>query len=97
MKYREFGRTGKKISQIGFGCMRLPEIDSDCGRTIDEEKAIPMLRRAYELGINYFDTAVGYCNGRSQYTVGRAVKPFREKIMVSTKLPLGHGARDRRL
>ncbi len=88
MKYRDFGKTGLKISQIGFGCMRLPEINRDGKNAIDEDKAIPMLRRAYELGINYFDTAVGYCNGNSQYTVGRAVKPFRDKILISTKLPL---------
>jgi predicted aldo/keto reductase-like oxidoreductase len=88
MKYRDFGKTGLKISQIGFGCMRLPEIDRDGKRIVDEEKAIPMLRRGYELGINYFDTAVFYNNGYSQYAVGRAVKPFRDKIMISTKLPL---------
>jgi predicted aldo/keto reductase-like oxidoreductase len=88
MKYRDFGKTGLKISQIGFGCMRLPEIDRDGQRIVDEEKAIPMLRRGYELGINYYDTAVFYNNGYSQYAVGRAVKPFRDKIMISTKLPL---------
>ena len=88
MNYREFGKTGKKISQVGFGCMRLPEIEKDGNWTVDEEKAIPMLRRAYEKGINYFDTAVFYCHSNSQYTLGRAVKPFREKIMLSTKLPL---------
>ena len=54
MKYRDFGKTGLKISQIGFGCMRLPEIERDGQRVVDEEKAIPMLRRGYELGINYF-------------------------------------------
>lgn len=88
MKYRDFGKTGLKISQIGFGCMRLPEIDRDGKRIVDEEKAIPMLRRGYELGINYFDTAVFYNNGQSQYVVGRALKPFRDKVMISTKLPL---------
>ena len=89
MKYRDFGKTGLKISQIGFGCMRLPEIERDGQRVVDEEKAIPMLRRGYELGINYFDTAVGYNNGQSQYVGGRALKPFRDKVMISTKLPLG--------
>ncbi len=89
MQYREFGRIGR-ISALGFGCMRLPEIKlGENEWTVDEEKAIPMLRRGYELGINYFDTAVGYCHARSQYAVGRAVKPFRDKVMVSTKIPLG--------
>ncbi|MGN1451000.1 MAG: aldo/keto reductase, partial [Eubacteriales bacterium] len=88
MQYRKFGRIGN-ISALGFGCMRLPEIEgSDGSFSIDEEKAIPLLRRAYDLGVNYFDTAVGYCHQNSQYTVGRAVKPFRDKIMLSTKIPL---------
>ena len=89
MQYRDFGKTGLKISQLGYGCMRLPEIEENGAWRIDEERAIPMLRRAYELGVNYFDTAVMYCHNQSQYTVGRAVKPFRDKILLSTKLPMG--------
>jgi predicted aldo/keto reductase-like oxidoreductase len=92
MQYRKFGKIGS-ISALGFGCMRLPETDVDGQKTVDEEKAIPMLRKAYELGINYFDTAVGYCNQRSQYTVGKAIKPFRDKVMLSTKLPLNESCK----
>lgn len=88
MKYRDFGKTGLKISQLGFGCMRLPEFEKDGKWYIDEEKAIPMIQRGYELGINYFDTAVGYCHENSQRTVGKAIKPFRDKVLLSTKLPL---------
>ncbi|MBQ1954594.1 MAG: aldo/keto reductase [Clostridia bacterium] len=88
MQYRKFGKIGE-ISSLGFGCMRLPEIEaSDGSFSIDEEKAIPLLRKAYELGVNYFDTAVGYCHQNSQYTVGRALKPIRDKVMISTKIPL---------
>ena len=90
MQYRQFGNTGKMISALGFGCMRLPEIEKLGRWRIDEEKAIPMLLRAYEAGVNYFDTAFGYCHENSQYTLGRAVKRMRrEDIMVATKLPLG--------
>jgi len=89
MQYRDFGKTGLKISQLGYGCMRLPEVEENGKWRIDEDKAIPMLRRAYELGVNYFDTAVMYCHDQSQYTVGRAIKPFRDKILLSTKLPMG--------
>lgn len=92
MEYRKLGAKGPMISQIGFGCMRLPEIEEKGKWSIDEEKAIPMLRRAYDLGINYFDTAVGYCHENSQYTVGRAIKPFRDKVVLSTKCPLGDKA-----
>ena len=89
MQYRDFGKTGLKISQLGFGCMRLPEVEKDGVWSIDEEKAIPMLHKAYELGVNYFDTAVGYCHENSQRTVGRALKSIRDKVLISTKLPLG--------
>lgn len=92
MQYRQFGKIGK-VSALGFGCMRLPMKGSGKEETVDEELAIPMLRRGYELGINYFDTAVGYCNERSQYTVGKAVKPFRDKIILSTKCPLNENAK----
>ncbi len=85
MKYREFGNTGEKISTLGFGCMRLPEFERDGKWYIDEEKAIPMLQRAYELGVNYFDSAPYYCHHNSEIAVGKAVKPFRDKVKITTK------------
>lgn len=85
MIYRPFGKTGEKISAIGFGCMRLPM----AGDEVDEDKAIPMLRYGYERGINYFDTAPYYCNRKSEIALGKAVKPFRKDILLSTKLPGG--------
>jgi predicted aldo/keto reductase-like oxidoreductase len=89
MQYREFGKTGKKISALGFGCMRLPEFEKDGKWYIDEEKTIPMLQRAYQEGVNYFDTAWMYCHDNSQYTLGRAVKGMkREDVMIATKQPL---------
>ena len=87
MKYRDFGKTGKKISQVGFGCMRLPGHEVDGNYSITDE-GIEMMRKGYQLGINYFDTAVGYCNSQSEIAVGKAVKPFRDKVLVSTKCPL---------
>lgn len=90
MKYRDFGKTGEKISQLGFGCMRLPELKDENGKWfIDEEKAIPMILKAYEKGVNYFDTAPYYCNSNSEITVGRAVKGIRDKVLLSTKISLG--------
>lgn len=88
MKYRPFGKTGEMISALGFGCMRLPTAERDGRETVNEELAIPLLRRAVELGVNYFDTAWGYLNGESQYVVGRALKPFRDRVLISTKLPM---------
>ena len=110
MIYRDFGKTGKKISALGFGCMRLPEIkiaemseeekrareglswyesQRDDTYIVDEEKAIPMLKAAYDAGVNYFDTAMFYCHFKSQATVGKAVKLMdRDKVMVATKIPM---------
>lgn len=88
MKYRAYGKTGVKTSVLGFGCMRLPEIKFGSNYRVNDEIAIPMLRRAYELGINYFDTAWGYCHEDGQRVLGEAVGQFRDKVYLSTKLPL---------
>jgi len=88
MRYRDYGNTGK-ISALGFGCMRLPEVEKDGEWHIDDEKCIPMLRRAAELGVNYFDTGFYYCHHNSEAAVGRALKPIRDRVMISTKLPMG--------
>ena len=53
MQYRKFGKTGFETSVLGFGAMRLPMIDRT---TVDRDRAVPLLLRAYEQGINYFDT-----------------------------------------
>ena len=87
MQYRKFGNTGEDISALGFGCMRLPEYEADGQWFIDQEKTNELLKRAYELGVNYFDTAPLYCHNNSPKSVGIAVKPFRNKVMLTTKLP----------
>ena len=85
MIYRELGRTGYKVSQLGFGAMRLPMNGVDDNKVVDRELAIPMIHAAFEAGVNYIDTAVGYCNQDSQRAVGDALKGWRDKIVVSTK------------
>ena len=89
MQYRKFGNTGTQISALGFGCMRLPERQLEDGTwEVEQEKVNEMMARAYELGINYFDTALYYCHHNSEIAVGKALKPFRDKVYVSTKCPL---------
>ncbi len=86
MIYRDLGETGLKISQLGFGAMRLPMEGESPDRRVIREKAIPMLMRAFNEGVNYFDTAVGYCNQDSQRVIGEFLKKVnRDKIIVSTK------------
>lgn len=87
MIYRKLGRTGFKVSQLGFGAMRLPMKEVDGNQVVDRELAIPMIHRAFDAGVNYIDTAVGYCHQDSQRVVGEAIRGRREQIVVSTKNP----------
>ncbi len=82
MRYKRFGRTGKKVSVLGFGGMRFDPKD--------EETALRAVKRAAELGINYFDTAPGYCEDTSETFIGKALDMLldeeqQRKIFVSTK------------
>ena len=89
MQYRKFGNTGVNISALGFGCMRLPEIQNEDGSwQVDQDKTNEMLMRAYDLGVNYFDTAYFYCHENSEIAVGKALAPIRDKVYISTKCPL---------
>ncbi|MHB1155287.1 MAG: aldo/keto reductase [Phycisphaerales bacterium] len=92
MQYRMLGRTGLKVSQLGFGAMRLPMVGEGDGARVNRELAVPMIHRAFELGVNYIDTAVMYCNNDSQRAVGEAVNAWigqagrkRSDLVVSTK------------
>ncbi len=85
MIYRTLGRTGLRVSQLGFGAMRLPMTGQGDERVVDRARAIPMIHHAFEAGVNYIDTAVGYCNGDSQRVVGEALKGWRDTVTVSTK------------
>ena len=76
MQYRKLGKTGIELSAIGFGCMRLPT---------DNSLAVPLIRRAVELGINYFETSPIYCQNRSEIQLGLALRGIRDKIHISTK------------
>src|SRR5450759_747741 len=88
MLYRTYGKTGKRVSALGFGAMRLPAGDD---KMVDLEKSVPILQRGIDLGINYIDTAFGYINGTSEIAVGQAIKAYdRSKVYVATKIPVGN-------
>jgi len=85
--YRNFGKTGKEVSILGFGCMRLP-ILNDKPEKINEPLATEMLHYAIDHGVNYIDTAYPYHKGMSEIAVGNALKDgYREQVYLSTKLP----------
>ena len=82
---REMGKTGEKVSALGFGCMRLPTRDD---QSIDVDEATRMLRFAIDNGVDYVDTAWGYHNGQSEPFVGSALQDgYRDKVNLATKLP----------
>lgn len=78
MIYKPYGKTGKKVSAIGFGGMRFPD---NCSI----EEGAEIVRYANELGINYFDTAPSYCKDRSEDIFGEAFKNMPNDFYVSTK------------
>ncbi|MEJ6949962.1 aldo/keto reductase [Natronospora cellulosivora (SeqCode)] len=88
MQYTEFGNTGIKVSKLGFGAMRLPMVEIDGKKDVDYDKATEMIHRAFELGVNYIDTAPYYCEKKSETAVGRALKGWRDKVYLSTKNPI---------
>lgn len=88
MQYREFGKTGEKISALGFGCMRFPEYQENGKNYVNQDLVDEMIHEAYQKGVNYFDTAPYYCNQNSEAALGKAVKEFRNEILLSTKLPV---------
>ena len=94
MKNNEFGKTGIKMSNLGFGAMRLPMRGEGDTREINDDLAIPLMRRAFDLGVNYIDTAPYYCDKLSEGAVGRALKGYRDKVYVSTKNPIENASAD---
>ncbi|QJE02146.1 aldo/keto reductase [Massilia forsythiae] len=96
MQYKRLGKTGLQVSPLALGCMTfgVPERGTHPW-TLDEEASRPIIRRAVELGINFFDTANMYSDGTSEEIVGRALKDFtrREETVIATKLyyPMGKG------
>ena len=83
MIYMDF--QDKKLSLLGFGAMRLP-VAAD--GQIDEAQTEQMVKYAMENGVNYFDTALYYCHSNSEIAIGKALKPIRDKVYISTKCPL---------
>ena len=83
MKYRELGKSGIKISEIGFSGWTIAL--NWWGKEIDEDEAERMLKKAYDLGINFFETGDMYGAGKSERIIGRTFKDMRDEIVISTK------------
>ncbi|MEI1249593.1 aldo/keto reductase [Rhizobium aouanii] len=82
MQKRELGKSGLQVSAIGLGCMGL---SYGYGAATDISEAIALIRRAFERGVTFFDTAEAYGPYKNEELLGEALAPFREEVVIATK------------
>lgn len=86
MIYKEF--QGNKLSALGMGAMRLPTTNGEPSGPVDEKQVVEMVDYAMEKGINYYDTAYGYHDGKSEVVIGKALQNYpRESFYLADKFP----------
>jgi len=88
MEYARLGKAGVKVSRICLGCMSFGR-QSDWKLDIDDAR--PVVKRAFDLGINFYDTANYYSNGRSEEITGELLQDHRDEVVLATKVyfPMG--------
>lgn len=89
MEYARLGNTGMQVSRICLGCMGFGDAEHGFHKwVLDEENSRPVIQKALELGINFFDTANVYSTGVSEAILGRALKDFarRDEVVIATKV-----------
>ena len=92
MKYRIFGQTGLKVSEIGIGAFPIAGVQQQTDGTrmgwtgTDEQQSIALIHRAEELGVNLIDSAESYGAGHSEEIVGQALQGRRDKWIIATKV-----------
>jgi aryl-alcohol dehydrogenase (NADP+) len=93
MQYVNLGRAGVKVSRICLGCM---SFGNDDAWKVELDKARPLVKKAIDLGINFFDTANVYSLGRSEEITGECLKGYRDDVVVATKVyhAMGTGPND---
>jgi aryl-alcohol dehydrogenase-like predicted oxidoreductase len=102
MDYRRLGTTGLQVSPIALGCMSYGEAERGAhGWTLGEDESLPFIQQAVEAGINFFDTANSYSDGRSEEIVGKGLREYatRDEIVIATKVysQVGEGPNQRGL
>ena len=83
MKYKTLGKSGIKVSEIGFGAWTIA-LDW-WGKKIDDDEAKRMLKKAYDVGINFFETGDMYGKGKSEKMIGEVFNGMRDDVIISTK------------
>ncbi len=91
MKTRTLGNSKLEVSALGLGCMGL---SYSYGPATDKEKAIKLIREAYDQGVTFFDTAEAYGPNENEKLLGEALQPFRKEIVIATKFGFKDGKPD---
>src|SRR6476620_12591393 len=84
MRYRKLGRTGLEISEVGYGAWGIGGKQWKGGT---DDESIRALRRSFELGLNFIDTALAYGDGHSERLVSQVVKDAPHRVYIATKVP----------
>ncbi|WDG00404.1 aldo/keto reductase [Pectobacterium carotovorum subsp. carotovorum] len=82
MKYRQLGRSGLEVSALGMGAMNL---SFGTGRSVDDATGMKVIHAAVDRGITFFDTAEAYGPYSNERLVGKALQPYRDKVIIATK------------
>lgn len=91
MQYRMLGRTGLKVSEVGFGAWaiggpaKLGDVEIGWGE-VDDAMSLRAIEAAYDAGVTFFDTADAYGAGRSEVLIGKAFKSKRDRVVIATKV-----------
>ena len=85
MEHRTLGKTGIRVSRLGFGAMRLPMVKIGDNDYVDIDAAVDTLRHAFERGVTYVDSGFMYCSQESEIAVGRALRGLRDRVILNTK------------
>jgi aryl-alcohol dehydrogenase-like predicted oxidoreductase len=88
MKKRILGKSGLEVSELGLGCMGLT---FGYGPAATEKDAIALIQMAVESGVTFFDTAEAYSQGGNEELVGKALKPYKNKVIIATKFGFKNG------
>jgi aryl-alcohol dehydrogenase-like predicted oxidoreductase len=88
MKKRILGKSGLEVSALGLGCMGL---SFGYGPATEKQEAIKLIRRAFELGVTFYDSAEAYGPYLNEEVIGEALEPFRDEVVIATKFGFKNG------
>jgi len=88
MRYRKLGRSDLKVSVVSMGCWAI--VGDRTWGPQDESEALAAIQASVDAGVNFFDTAEGYGNGRSEELLGRALGDRRNEVVIATKVSRAH-------